>query len=72
MPRRAAPRRVALRGYLYGCPSCGGFQISSRALTSCKDIPACARDDVRLLRSYGHQPQIEVSQEGVPVVAGRS
>ena len=64
--------RAPSHGYLYHCPSCGAFLITNSALVRRKDIPSSARENVRLLRAYGHQPQIEVSRDGVRVVAGRS
>ncbi|WP_373380104.1 hypothetical protein [Cupriavidus nantongensis] len=63
--------RAAPRGYLYLCPGCGAFHISRGALACRQDIPASARSDVRLLRAYGHQPQIEVCRDGVRIVPGR-
>lgn len=64
--------RAPSQGYLYICPSCGAFRITSSALTHRRDIPRSAREDVRLLRAYGHQPQIELARDGVRVVPGRS
>lgn len=63
--------RAAPRGYRYTCPSCGTFQISSRALSCRPGLPASAREDIRRLRAYGHLPLLDLTRDGVSISPGR-